>query len=333
VLRIGALSSTGTVRKRIVPALLRSDISRVTVAHGRSDARLAELLGEDPSIHLARSEDEFLGLRDHYDIVYIGSPPFLHQRHIELALSLGLPVICEKPLVADLEHLEPVVALVKASRLPFMVAHHVRHQRAIDDIVAILASGRLGSPRSARLQWCFMMDHASRNSRWKLQPDLGGSSVMFDAGVHAIDLALVLFGPPKAVTAFGRHVRTSAVYDAVVTVLRYPQLVVTVVASQSHPAASNDLTVECDSGSLHARGLFSEASVRTVDLVQGSHRAELKYEPVDLYRAEVENFCCSLTDCRPVGTTLSDAAVAARILMAAEESISRGREIPLTGSG
>jgi predicted dehydrogenase len=322
--RIGILSGTGTARKRTIPALLGSEICQVSVVHGRSDARLKQVTRLDPEIHLVSSEQDFAELRDRYDVIYIGSPPFLHLPHIELAVQLGMPIICEKPLVTQRDQLEPLLELIADSKIPFMVAHHVRHQPAMRDIMNFINTTELESPITASLQWCFRMDHSAPNARWKLDPLLGGSNAMFDSGVHAVDLAVCLFGAPDRVGAVGHRLRSAVVLDCVVALLDYSSFSVTVVASQSASRGGNDLRITFPTSVLRAEGLLGEKSLPAIEIVGESGTKKVTYEPVNLYRAEVENFCQSFGSSNAVGTTAADATVTTRILFAIEDALRTG---------
>jgi predicted dehydrogenase len=324
VWRIGILSGTGTARKRTIPALLDSEICQVTVVHGRSPGQLRSSVGSAADIRLASSEQEFAGLRRYYDVVYIASPPFLHLSHIELAIQLGMPVICEKPLVVHRQQLGPVLKLITESGIPFMLAHQIRHQAALTDIAEIVRNGRFGTPVAASLQWCFMMDRAAPNARWKFDPLLGGSNAMFDCGVHAIDVAVCLFGAPVRVAAAGHHLRSADVLDSVVAILDYSDFPVTITASQSANTAGNDMSITFPGCMLRANGLLSERAVGVIEIASDSETKKLTYEPVNLYRVEVENFCKSLGSEVAPGATAADAAVSSRILFAVEDALQTG---------
>jgi predicted dehydrogenase len=324
VWRIGILSGTGTARKRTIPALLDSQICQVTVVHGRNPDQLNRSVSSVAGIRQAVNEEEFVGLQRYYDVVYIASPPFLHLSHVELAIQLGMPVICEKPLVARRQHLEPMLKLITESGIPFMLAHQIRHQPAMTDIAAIVRNGRFGTPVVANLQWCFMMNHAASNARWKLDPLLGGSNAMFDCGVHAVDVAVRLFGSPVRVAAAGHHVRSTEVLDSVVAMLDYSSFPVVITASQSASTAGNDLRVTFSQGVLHANGLLGERAIESVEIAGDFGTEKLTYGPVDPYRVEVEDFCESLSNGVIPGATAADAAVSSRILFAVEDAIQTG---------
>jgi predicted dehydrogenase len=331
VWRIGILSGTGTARKRTIPALRDSHICRVAVVHGRSRAQLRRIAELDPAVRLVVEVEDFVDLQDLYDIVYVASPPFLHLPQLEAAIQLGKPMICEKPLAADKWQYEQILQLIRCSGIPFMVAHHVRHQRAVADISDMLRRETLGTPVSAGLQWCFTMDDQASNARWKLDARLGGSSVMFDSGIHAIDLAVHLFGVPKRVSAFGYGPTTAGnTFRSVAALLDYDRFPVVITASNRASTSANDLQITFESAVLRARGLLGEKPTRAVVVLRDAGEESLTYEETNLYRAEVEAFCESLSGGQPMsGTTAHEAAASGQILFAIEDALRRDAVVQL----
>jgi predicted dehydrogenase len=320
--RLGIISGTGTARKRTLPAVRASGECRVTVVHGRDADRLAEIGTVDPAIALVTDLESFAGMRDLYDIVYIASPPFLHADHVEFAAALGKPILCEKPLATSLADAARISRVMARSPVPFMVTHHVRHQPAVARLRAMLRSRVLGDLSSGSLQWSFWMNHGALNARWKLDPALAGPNALFDAGVHAIDLALHLVGMPRLVAGWGAHVRSPRTMDSVTASIDYEGFVLTVVASQSACPDGNDLSLTFDRGVVRAPGLLSERSARSLELAANGSWTTETFAPVDLYRAEVEDFCRAV-ECggENVGTTLAEAIVAVRVMCSVQESI------------
>ncbi len=326
--RIGILSGTGTAWKRTIPALAGSDLCRVSVVHGRDPGRLAAIAEAHPEIRVTTSESEFAGRRDEYDVVFVASPPFLHLSHVELAVGLGAPIICEKPLVTRRADLDAMVELLRDGP-PFMLAHQVRHQPAVADLAAIVQGGQYGPVVAADLQWCFLMNPSAANAAWKQDPERGGANAMFDAGVHAVDLALRLFGVPERVAATGHRTRVFPGYDTVLSTLDYDGFAVTVLASQSGSPAGNGVRITMTDAAVRAPGLLGEESAHAIEITAGSTTTTTRYPPVNLYRAEVENFCRGLAGGEPVGSTADDAIAAARILFAVEDAIEHGTTVTL----
>jgi predicted dehydrogenase len=295
------------------------------VVHGRDGQRLGKVADLDPTIRLATTEIEFAELRPYYDVIFIGSPPFLHLRHLQFAAELGSPVICEKPLIAQRDELPALLKLIDRARLPMAVAHHVRHQPAVRDVVELLRTNRFGRPLAVDLQWCFMMNHQAPNAYWKLDPRLGGSSAMFDCGIHAIDLSVIFFGPPQRVSGTAFHVRSSDTGDCVATLLDYGEFPVQITASQSGDPNGNDLRMTFGNSFLQIEKLFSEKSARKLEIIGGAETRTIRYEPIDLYRLEVEDFCRSLEGSAGVATVPEDELMSTKVLFAIEDAVQSGK--------
>jgi len=300
------LSGTGTGRKRTIPALLGSSVARVTVVHGRTPDKLEAVRELDPAIRTTTDTAEFAAWADSYDIVYVASPPFLHVEQLALAFSLGKPVICEKPLVATPDQLADLLGVLPETPPPFMVAHHLRHQPIVADLKRLLAARTVSS---AHLQWSYRLNSEAANAAWKLDPARGGGTALFDVGVHVIDLATYLFGNPERVTGLGDG-----------ALLGHPGFTVTVTASHTGSTLRNDLTVTCADGVLRSPMLFGERSGESLELITSEGTETTTYPPVDLYRAEVEDFCRHLRGEPLVGTSLHEAVVTAELLFAIDQS-------------
>ncbi|ANN18892.1 hypothetical protein SD37_26895 [Amycolatopsis orientalis] len=326
--RLGILSGTGTALKRTIPALRNSKVCQVSVVHGRDPGRLRLAGRHAPNARLVTSEEEFAENAPHYDIVYIGSPPFLHLAHIALAGRLGKPIICEKPLVSNPADLDTLLTPGTRPRVPFMLAHQVRHQAAVDHVRSLLRGGELGRPVAASLQWCFQLNHEASNAAWKLDPALGGSALA-DCGVHGIDLALALFGRPDWVAATGHSIKSAATMDTTTLLMSCGGLPVTVVASQSGHPGANDLVITLSDGLIEARGMFGETAATSVVHTKGTSVVTRSFDLINLYRAEVEDYCAALSRGESAGTTLDEAVLAARVVFAAEESARTGAALKI----
>ena len=324
--RIGMLGGTGTGRKRILPALRDSQTCQVTVVEGRSHSRLAEIRNGDSTVRLVSGTAEFEQLADLFDVVYIGSPPFLRTRHVAIATRLGKPILCEKPLATNRQQAMEVAELVRAAGVPFMLAHQVRHQSAVADIKAAVDAGTWGSVRGAHLQWTFRMDRQAPNAVWKARPELAGSSSMFDSGVHAVDLATYWFGAPRAVYATGgASLGEAVVLETVTAVLEYDGFAATVLTSQDAVSHDNGVSITFANAAVRAPGLLGEQPARMIELISGLGHERREYPAGNLYRAEVEDFCASNGGGWTNGATLADAEVTTEVLFAIEDAVASGR--------
>lgn len=318
------VSATGSGLKRTIPALESSKVVRVVAAQGRSKEKLTQLANRYQGITV--SEDLERLFRDtNPDIVYIASPPFLHKDQIANVVKYGKPIICEKPLALTIKDSVEIYRLVKSRKLPFMLAHHLRHQTSLKEVRNALSSGRLGKVKGAHFQWNFMLNRATPNALWKLSPRIGSTNAFLDAGVHAIDLAIYLFGKPRMVFAHGYCEIIDQYFDSVSCQLLYDGFSVFLSASQTQSTLGNNLNVYCEYGYIFAKDAFSEKSIAQV--IEESEKNGIttrQFEEINLYRSEVEAFAVATSgnDTREfTGTSIDEALEASCVLDAIQRSL------------
>jgi predicted dehydrogenase len=319
-LRIAFISATGTVAKRTLPALRRSAEFSVVALHGRDTSRVSQLaesydvtsVYDDPARMLEACE---------CDMVFIGSPPFLHEEHIRLALEHRVPVMCEKPLAHSLQSAENIARLIAKAEVPFMLAHHLRHQPAIVRVTEHLKSRSLGELRAAHLSWHFLLNPDAPNATWKHDPTRGGPNAFYDAGIHAIDLAILFFGPPVAVVSAGYAARSKRTIDTMVGLLIYDRFIAQIGASQAVAIAPNSLEIIGAQAFLSVPHALSETPADTLAITTPSSTKTECFPSQDPYLEEICSFASALAPGgKFTGTSIDDALLGMRILDALESS-------------
>ena len=333
MLRIGISSSTGTARKRTLPAIENSSICRVQAIHGRDEAILRDMAAKF-SVPTIYTDIRRLARDPSVDLFYIGSPPFLHNEEIAELSRAGKPIICEKPLAQNLRDAQSIVRTVTKGGAPFMLAHHVRHQPAAKFAKTAISTKRIGPIRSCSIRWDFKLDHKSKNAKWKLDPKLGGSNSLYDSGVHGVDLALYLFGAPTSVSAVASRIAAPATFDNTTALLIYPGLVVEVGSCQAMGTYSNDLTLNGEDGKIVIPELLSERAAPRAFIKDANGDHWESFEPENPYRNEVEDFIrhLELPTAPFLGTTLANAHTASLILDAVERSINSKSIVAFEGA-
>lgn len=327
--RLVIIGATGTAMKRTIPALHQSPKCTVTAIQGRDAAKLAQAKSQWEIPKTYTDVREMLAA-EQFDAVFIGTPPFLHKQDIDAAAETGKPIICEKPLASSLADAESIDETLRdRSDVPFMLAHHLRHQPAVRDIRDWIHDGAIGEVRTIWAQWGFELNREARNAAWKLKPNLGGLTAFHDAGVHLIDLLLYLLGTPRAVRASGLSA-SLPVYDNVVANLEYDRCIAALNCSQTMPLPSNDLAIFGTAGRIYAKDAIGEKCIRSVVLTTKHGDEVREYESVNLYRAEIEAFFDYLdgTGAR-IGTDIDESMVAMRILDGIATSIREGGRVRL----
>ncbi len=314
--KIAVIGATGSAYKRTLPALENSDICRAVAAQARNAELLAKACERFGIGESYASEEQMLARAD-YDMVFIANPPFMHRESIARAVKTGKPILCEKPLAQNAAEAVACAELLEEYGGGFAVAHHLRHQKAFADIKEILRSGEIGKVESACFRWGFRMNENAKNGLWKLDPALGGGGTLSDNGVHALDMAIALFGKPQKVAGNSAHIRFDTVFDSETAFLAYNGLSVTVSSSQSASPDFNDLVICGDCGRIEARGFFGEKSLRELTVDCGQEKRRTVYNDVNPYALEVEDFARRYVLNSTVeycGSSLSDSVLAMQII-------------------
>lgn len=119
------------------------------------------------------------------DMVWICSPPLLHEEQIIEALKAGHNVFCEKPLALSMKAMKAMAKAEKESGKQVAIGHSNRYYPAYAKAREIFASGELGKFVSV---WSQRMGHYPREliPPWRLDPaQCGGMTV--EVGVHELD--------------------------------------------------------------------------------------------------------------------------------------------------
>ena len=148
------------------------------------------------------------------DAVYVATPNSAHRAVVEAVAARGLPVLCEKPMAADVDDAVAIAAAC-AGRLAgtaFDQRFHPAHRR----IAEIVAAGELGVVTAVRTVYaCWLppdwtpdgsagppsghpmsevLADLPRHTNWRVDPARAGGGALVDLAPHGIDLIGALLG-------------------------------------------------------------------------------------------------------------------------------------------
>jgi scyllo-inositol 2-dehydrogenase (NADP+) len=188
------------------------------VIHAVPGLRLAAILQRSgneaaqlyPDARIVRSVEELLAISE-IQLVVIATPNDTHYSIARQCLAAGRNVVVDKPLTPTLEEALDLVKFAQERGQLLTVYQNRRYDGDFQAVQQLVASGSLG--RIVRFE--------SHYDRFRPQPKANawrersgpGTGILFDLAPHLIDHALLLFGPPEAVTADIRIEREHAVSD------------------------------------------------------------------------------------------------------------------------
>jgi phthalate 4,5-cis-dihydrodiol dehydrogenase len=177
-------------------ALATVEGARLVAASARTPARLARFTAE----YGCTGYPDYRALiaDPAVDAVCIVLPNDLHAEAAIASARAGKAIMVEKPMASTLADCDAIVAAVRETGVPLMVAHPYRFMRAYQEAIRLVRAGAIGRPVAATAamvkDWTF-----SLREPWHLAP---GGGMWLTNGCHLVDrLCLVLDANPVDVRA------------------------------------------------------------------------------------------------------------------------------------
>ena len=227
---------------RVVPGLR---LTTIVQRHGAPDPRYAD-------VAFVSSVDELLA--GAIDLVVIATPNTSHHPIARQCLLAGRHVVIDKPFTTTVAEADELVQLAKARGRVLSAYQNRRYTGDFVTLRRLLADGVLGRVTVFESHFDRFRPEL-RPGAWREQPHLG-SGIWFDLGSHLLDQALVLFGPPHAISADIRIERDgAAVDDAFDVALQYADMRALVRASMLTASPGPTFAVHGTTGSFIKYGL------------------------------------------------------------------------------
>jgi 1,5-anhydro-D-fructose reductase (1,5-anhydro-D-mannitol-forming) len=268
--------------RRVIPAIQAESRSRLHGLVTRDPAKAAPY-----GVRAWKTLDEALA-DPAVDIVYVGTPVFLHAPQTIQSLRAGKHVLCEKPMAMNEAEGRTMVKAAEESGKQFGVAFYRRCYPKVQRAKQLLEAGAIGRPVLAELANHMWFDGTGSRS-WLVDPAKAGGGPLFDIASHRIDVLNFLFGQPlRAAGQLSNAVHHYAVEDNATVMIEYAAGVRGVIDVRWHSKVTRD---EC-----RFRGTDGEMELSPLngpDLVYPGGRENLPAHP-NLHYPMLENFVDAL---------------------------------------
>jgi len=178
------LLGPGRIAHKFAEVATRLPGSTLALVHGRTPERAAAFAERWGARAVPTAEALLQG--GAVDAVYIATP---HSEHAALAtqcLMAGVPVLCEKPLVATAEQARALVALARQRRVFLMEALWTRFLPLYAQLGRWLREGAIGELHAVHSSFCF---HAPFEPASRLfDPALAGGALL-DVGIYNLAMS------------------------------------------------------------------------------------------------------------------------------------------------
>jgi len=271
------------------------------------------------------------------DVVYISSPTFLHREHAVLAAQHAKHVMCEKPMAPTLEECDQMISAAKENNVTLMIGHNQRFHKVHQKVKAMIADGRIGTVGLAKAEiiTSFKKNQGDlfTTDQFRLNRAVGGGGVLFDMGIHAIDvLRYVLNDDVKEVNAFGQNLFIDCNgEDTVSAVLKFKRGAYgTVAASGALPYARNAVEVYGDNGAIMTDGsVWIAARSGEIKIFADDKWETHTVEVNNCYLSEIEHFLQCVAENKTPAVTGEEARENVRVILSAYHSMDEGRGVQI----
>jgi predicted dehydrogenase len=179
-LRIGIVGAGGIVRTRHLPALKKHpEVEIVAVSNSTYESAEKFCRENLPEATPIKNWPELVALPD-IDIVWIGTPPYMHSAVTISALEAGKHVFCQARMSMDLAEAEEMLAASKRfPELVTMLCPPPFGMRADLLVKKILAENYIGRPHHVRLQ-SFTSNYLDPNApaHWRQKIEISGLNTL-----------------------------------------------------------------------------------------------------------------------------------------------------------
>ena len=221
------------------------------------------------------------------DAVYIALPNAMHHAAVLETARVGKHILCEKPFAMKTAHAREMVEACRKAGVVLRIAHQIRLDAAVVRAREIVQSGRLG-----RLTEVSLERASAVGARVSWRQDFEQSGVMYDVGVHLLDLIQYVTGKRFIeVSAFTHPDRRDKKPDDTMTVLGRLEGDCHALAKATREVASaeNNLLIEGDKATLVTSPLrFAKEHVITIRDANGSTEERFPVSPA--YDLQVQAF-------------------------------------------
>ena len=260
-------------------------------------------------------------LLDQSDAVCISSENNNHVVHIEHCATARKHVLCEKPIVANLNEFDRVRTVVAANGIKFMTAFPCRFSPAWQALKARVLHGEIGHIKAINAT-----NRGSCPGSWFTDPTKSGGGAMIDHVVHVADLLRDLLDeePTSVYAQTGNNMYGEDWEDTAMVTLEYPSgAFATIDSSWSRPKSYKtwgDVMIKIvgDKGVINL-DMFGQAIEHYQNEGKVSHVA-VGYGS-DLDKAMVEAFIRVCLDDEPVPVTLEHGLAAVAVPLRAYLSL------------
>ncbi len=207
------------------------------------------------------------------DFAIIASPTSAHMEQTSALVKASVPVFLEKPISADSEGLDELLALSEEKKVPVMVGYMFRFHPGVQRFMQLVAEQATGRPHTMHIQLNSYMpswhSYEKYNEFYAGRKSLGGGAVLSE--IHELDLLTAMLGAPEFVHSAGGKLSSLDldVEDTACSLIQFDldgrPFPVTMQMSFIQRPPTRSITLYGELGTINWEGMTSIVTINHVD--------------------------------------------------------------------
>ncbi len=186
----------GAIANRFMAGLMQVPDAYLAAVSSKTYERAKRFAGKY-NAKVYKSTEELIADED-ADIVYVATPHTVHKENTLMAIEMGKPVLCEKPMAPNAKMVTEMVQAARKKRVYLMEAMWTRFFPAMKKVREWLDEGRIGKVQFVTADFGYYEEEDP--SKIIFDPNTAGGSLL-DVGIYPIAFAFMVFGKkPNRIT-------------------------------------------------------------------------------------------------------------------------------------
>jgi len=311
---------------------------RVSVLCDLDDTRLQREAARFPQALATKDLHQVLQARP--ALLALCTPPHLHREQIAQCFDAGVPVVCEKPLVASLEEFDRVMQAQQRAGLPLFPIFQSRFGAGLQALKHLQAHGLARHALVATVETHWQRGDAYYATGWRGRWATEKGGVCLTQAIHAHDMLTHVMGPIESVFAhLATRVNDIEVDDCAAVSLRLrsgalASLSATLGAAENRSRlvfVFDDLTVTSDSPNAYRPALAPwHVQGKTPGVEAAIAAAMRSFVPAaESFIGQYRSIHETLVHGKPSPVTLAEARASLELVTAIYHSASTGTQVTL----
>ncbi len=311
----------------IMPAFAECKWSKPTAlvsGHRDKAVQVAKVYGiPEKNIYNYENYDSIAD-NDDVDVIYIVLPNSMHAEYTVRGLKAGKHVLCEKPMAANVDECEKMIAASKEAEKKLMIAYRLHYEPFNQRVMELCKEKEFGQLKTFSSSNC--QNVQAPNIR--LSRELAGGPVG-DVGVYSINAArYCINAEPVEVSAVAHQPkddpRFREVPESVAFTLKYPDGELAHCDCSFGSAVSRRYRVHCERGYIDMDPAFAYTDLE-LRVHDGKREEQLLLSAVNHFAAEMDHFSECILKNKDCDTPGSMGLADQRIIEAIARSIESGK--------